>query len=75
MTMNKWRKYNRKAIPAEMRPYVAEEDLTEISLGKDDIESGSPREGDMIARDPSNHADKWLVNAAYFAEKFDTTPL
>jgi hypothetical protein len=25
----------------------------------------------MIARNPKNHADKWLVAAAYFADNFE----
>jgi hypothetical protein len=26
---------------------------------------------DMIARNPQNHADKWLVTAKYFADNFE----
>lgn len=73
--MKTWRKYNRKAIPAEMRSYEPGENTIDISIGNDDRDNGSPQLGDMVARDPSNHADKWLVNAAYFTEKFDTTPI
>lgn len=71
----KFEKYNRKAVPAEMRPYVEGESLAGVSIGDDDRANGSPKVGDMIARDPSNHYDLWLVNAAYFAEKFDAQPI
>ena len=27
--------------------------------------------GDMIARNPKNHADKWLVAAQYFSDNFE----
>jgi hypothetical protein len=27
--------------------------------------------GDMIARNPKNHADQWLVSAEYFADNFE----
>ena len=33
--------------------------------------AGSPKEGDMIARNPKNHADQWLVAAQYFADNFE----
>jgi len=30
-----------------------------------------PKAGDMIARNPKNHADQWLVAAQYFADNFE----
>jgi hypothetical protein len=30
-----------------------------------------PKEGDMIARNPKNHKDQWLVAAQYFADNFE----
>jgi hypothetical protein len=32
---------------------------------------GSPKAGDMIARNPGNHEDQWLVAAQYFADNFE----
>jgi hypothetical protein len=40
-----------------------------ISISKEDFAAGSPKAGDMIARNPKNHADQWLVAAQYFADK------
>ena len=62
--------YRRKAI-AELRPWRPGDDLTGVSVSAADIAAGSPREGDMIARNPTNHADQWLVAAAYFADNFE----
>jgi hypothetical protein len=31
----------------------------------------SPKAGDMIARNPENHEDQWLVAAQYFADHFE----
>ena len=73
--MSNWKKYERKSIPAEMRPYKLGEDLTDVSVGADDREKGSPQEGDMVARDPDNHADQWLVNKRYFVAKFEQEPI
>lgn len=67
-----WKQYRRTQI-AEMRPYVGGEDLDieSVSISKPDKENGSPKEGDMIARNPKNHDDKWLVAAQYFADNFE----
>ena len=32
---------------------------------------GRPKAGDMIARNPKNHEDQWLVAARYFADHFE----
>jgi len=36
-----------------------------------DREAGSPKIGDMIARNPKDHADQWLVSAQYFSDNFE----
>lgn len=56
---------------AEMRPYIQDEPLTDISISKPDLENGSPKLGDMIARNPKNHVDQWLVAAQYFKDNFE----
>jgi hypothetical protein len=42
-----------------------------ISVGAVDAAAGSPKSGDMIARNPANHAEQWLVAAAYFVANFE----
>lgn len=67
-------KYRRTQI-AEMRPYVEGERLDilvpPVSISAVDANNGSPKTGDMIARNPANHADQWLVAADYFAANFE----
>ena len=65
-----YKKYRRTQI-AEMRTYIPGEFLFEVSISKPDLDAGSPKAGDMIARNPKNHADKWLVAAQYFADNFE----
>lgn len=65
-----FKQYRRKQI-AELRPYEANEDMTGISVSAEDAKAGSPKAGDMIARNPKNHADQWLVAAAYFHDNFE----
>lgn len=62
--------YRRKQI-AELRPWQRGDDMDGVSISKPDRDAGSPMPGDMIARNPKNHDDKWLVAAAYFADNFE----
>lgn len=68
-------KYRRSQI-AELRPYVPGEEkdwpsTMSVSISAPDRAAGSPKSGDMIARNPKNHADQWLVAATYFADNFE----
>ncbi len=68
--MTDFKQYRRKQI-AELRPYELGEVLVGVSISVPDKEAGSPKIGDMIARNPKNHADKWLVSAQYFVDNFE----
>ena len=78
-----FKKYRRTNI-AEMRPVEQSEveyfktqkalynDTGEfqISISDADIKNGSPKIGDMIARNPDNHDDVWLIAKEYFEKNF-----
>ena len=68
--MSEFRPYHRRQI-AELRPYVEGEPLDGVSISQEDRNAGSPKPGDMIARNPKNRDDQWLVAAAYFADNFE----
>jgi hypothetical protein len=68
--MNEWGRYRRRSI-AELRPWVEGEDMTGISVSSVDAAAGSPKAGDMIARNPANHDDQWLIAEAYCAANFE----
>ena len=42
-----------------------------VSISQADIDNGSPKLGDMIARNSKNHKDQWLVAKEYFEENFE----
>ena len=65
-----WKQYKRKGL-SEMRPYVEGEDVSGVSISEQDKASGSPKAGDMIARNPDNHSDQWLVAADYFNKNLE----
>jgi hypothetical protein len=65
-----FRKYKRSNI-AEMREYLEGEELpSKVSISQADKDAGSPKVGDMIARNPNNHEDMWLVAEKYFKDNF-----
>jgi hypothetical protein len=68
--MSEFKQYRRKQI-AELRPYEPFESMVDISMSAEDSKAGSPTAGDMIARNPKNHADQWLIAAQYFADNFE----
>lgn len=72
--MSEFKHYKRKAI-AELRPVTEAECngciASSISVSAADADNGSPKPGDMIARNPENHDDQWLVAANYFAANFE----
>ena len=63
-----------KTKTTEMRPYIDGEHIDEdyVSINRGDKENGSPKAGDMIARDPSNHDDMWLISREFFVENYCT---
>ena len=66
-----FQEYRRSQI-ANLRPYIEGETLSDrVSISAADKEAGSPKAGDMIARNPANHDDQWLVAADYFAANFE----
>ena len=73
-----FQRYKRKGF-AEARP-VTQKEINggvllliekDISINQVDIENGSPKVGDMIARNPKNHNDQWLIAKEYFEENFE----
>ena len=65
-----YKKYRRKQI-AELADWYPGFDMTAVSLSDADKAAGSPKIGDKIARNPTNHTDRWLVAANYFAVNFE----
>ena len=68
--MSVYKQYRRTQI-AEMADWAPDFDMDGVSISKPNLEAGSPMMGDKIARNPVNHADRWLVAAEYFAANFE----
>ena len=54
-----------------MREFIPGERLINVSVSMVDVQAHSPKEGDMIARNPMNHEDQWLVAKQYFLDNFE----
>ena len=42
-----------------------------VSISDVDLENGSPKLGDVVARNPNNHLDQWLISEEYFNNNFE----
>lgn len=67
---DEWKRYKRKGL-SEMRPYAEGDYIAHVSISEADLKNGSPMLGDMIARNPRNHADQWLVAKKYFEDNLE----
>lgn len=70
-----FRQFKRTQI-AEMHEYnpnniYSEDFMSKLSISEVDKNNGSPKLGDMIARNPKNHNDIWLVAEQYFKDNFE----
>ena len=68
--MKEFKQYRRTQI-AEMAEWVEGFDMDSVSVSEEDKKAGSPKVGDMIARNPKNHKDVWLVAGQYFKDNFE----
>lgn len=69
--MVEFKQYRRREL-AELTPWVEDTNMKKVSVAEVDRLNGSPKEGDMIARNPKNHDDQWLVAKQYFQDNFDS---
>lgn len=64
--MHPYRNYRKRHLQP-MRPYIVGEDLTGISVSKED----TPEEGGMIAVNPNNQNDQWYVSKKFFDDNYE----
>ena len=73
--MSEFKQYRRKSV-SELRPVTRDEELNwaliiHVSISDEDKKAGSPKVGDMIARNPKNHKDQWLIAKQYFEDNLE----
>ncbi len=60
-----------RAYQADMAIHSIRDTEFKVSISDADQQNGSPKIGDMIARNPKNHNDQWLVAKQYFEDNFE----
>lgn len=68
-TRDLYKEYLRTNV-VEMTEWTPSTDMSRVSVSDINYKNGSPQKGDMIARNPKRHGDKWLVAKAYFSVSF-----
>lgn len=62
--------YRKKQLQ-EMSPWTPNTDMSMVSVSAADTANGSPKVGDMIAVNPKDASDKWLVAAQFFQDNYE----
>ncbi len=68
--MQEYKQYRRKNTTEAIK-WTPKMDMIDVSISDADYANGSPKKGDMIARNPKNHYDKWLIAKDYFNENLE----
>ena len=63
--MSKFRQYEFNNVK-ELRYYVSGENMSGVTISATDRANGHPMFGDLIARNPDDHTDQWLMTKQYF---------
>ncbi len=69
-----FKQYRRVGL-SELTEYSDNFDMSRVSVSDADKENGSPKIGDMIARNPTDHTDMWLVAEKYFKDNLELVNL
>ena len=64
-------KHYRKKNIQPMEPWTPETNMSLVSISEADRNSGSPKVGDMIAVNPNDATDKWLIAQKFFEDNYE----
>ena len=67
--------YYQKSQLTPMVEWTPLMDIEGVSISAEDKANGSPKKGDMIAFNPNNMDDMWLVAENYFKNNYVKTDL
>ena len=63
--------FYRKKELQELTPWVDGLPMDLVSVSEADRANGSPKKGDMIAFNPKDKTDMWLVAESYFNDNYE----
>lgn len=61
----------RKSKTQPMMPWHSGMNMESVSIPSADAQNGSPKAGDMIAYNPEDSGDRWLVSAEFFRDNYE----
>ena len=61
----------RKTATQPMFPWTPDLPMVLVSISAADVDNGSPKLGDMIAYNPEDYGDRWLIAADYFNSNYE----
>jgi len=64
-------RYYRKKELQPMMPWESDMPMALVSISEADKNNGSPKLGDMIAVNPKDATDMWLVAEKFFKENYE----
>ena len=62
--------YYTKTTQQPMEAWTPDYGMEGVSVSAADMKHGSPQLGDMIATNPNNHEDKWLIAEQFFKDNY-----
>jgi len=61
----------RKKNTQPMEPWTPGTNMESVSVSDADKNNGSPKAGDMIAVNPNDATDKWLIAQKFFKDNYE----
>jgi hypothetical protein len=62
--------YRRKQLQ-KLIPWTDDMPMVLVSVSEADKQNGSPKQGDMIASNPKDATDLWLVGEKFFLDNYE----
>ena len=63
--------FYRKKEFQELIPWIHGMTIDEVSISDADKKNGSPKKGDMIAFNPKDGTDMWLVSEQFYKDNYE----
>jgi len=61
----------RKTALQELHPWTTDTPMALVSISASDAEKGCPKPGDMIACNPDDVTDWWLIEEQFFKDSYE----
>jgi len=63
--------FYRKKELQELHPWTPDMPMELVSISAADVDKGSPKDGDMLACNPDDPCDWWLIEEKFFKDNYE----